>query len=177
MVTQRIKEKAGVKLSARVVLTLAGLSKALEAPERTVRVRKGAKYSRLLLDEAVALMKAKGIKVAVKATGVNKWSIWCHYKKLRGPTGRDGTRYTLASKRALVRLAQQLMSNGHTKVVRGWKGGQRVLPRWGHNDAFEEAGRQLGMNGKSILFQWTQGQFVLDTPSTPLHPPASPAPA
>lgn len=173
-VTRRIKLKAGVRLSTRVRATLAG-GQIDKAAADVGRCRnKSVKYSRLLIDEAVAIARTMGIPKAVKKTGVNKWTIIQQKKRMRGPTGREGNRYTLAQKRALVAMAQRLMGSGETRMRKC--GGKMVaFPKYGHRTAFIEAGRRLGMNGRAIEYQWVNGLFSLAEPSSPPRPPASPA--
>lgn len=175
-VTRRIKEKAGVKLSTRVIATLQGGEVHRAAGDAGRSLNKGAKYSRLIIEEALRLARTMGERAAAEKTGVNKWTIQERKKKLRGPTGRDGSRYTLAQKRALVEMAKGLMRSGEIKTRRA-RGGKMVQqPKWAHRPAFIEAGRRLGMNGRVIEYQWVNGLFSLtDVPSSPPRPPASAA--
>lgn len=111
------------------------------------------KYSRLLLDEAVALSKEVGEQKASEITGVKLWSLKGRKRELirlgkyHPPLGhsRGGSRYTLLQKQQCVRLAHAI----HDKEKRGSR------------PAFIEAGRRLGVNGRSIEWMWTQKMFSL----------------
>lgn len=170
-VTPRIKRLAGIRPTERVIATLAG-GHITKAKYEAGKVR-GAKYSRLLLDEAVELAKSVGYPTAAKMTGVNKNSIHMHARIQKGRAGlasrKDGSRYTLAQKQACVRLAQSLMASDETKDKKCRWGVQKVR-KWQHRPAFIEAGRRLGMNGRSIEWLWVSGQIPLDSPSSPQSP-------
>lgn len=166
-VTRRIKEKAGVRLSSRVVATIENGQMARAAQ---LLPSKNRKYPRLLVEEALEIAHAEGYKAATKATGVHREVIANLHRSKRGCTGKDGTRYTLAQKQACVRLAKELMQDPRTKTVNGWKGGKRVLPFWSHHGAFVEAGRRLGVNGVSIEGEWLRNMIDLNvTPPAPVE--------
>jgi hypothetical protein len=176
-ITKRVKKAAGVRVSSRVKATIEN-GRIDEALMRLTESR-NRKYSRLLVDEAVAVAKAQGMFMAVRLTGVHKETIAARKRQLRGCTGGDGTRYTLAQKQACVRLAKELMASPVTRVVNGYKGSRRIVPQWNHHTAFVEAGRRLGVNGHSIEYQWLNGMISLEAvaPSSPPRPPAYPGTA
>jgi hypothetical protein len=173
-VSDKIKEKAGVRKSSRVVATLGGeTAKAIEVVAHDGR-RKSVKYSRLILEEADKIAQEKGFRKAAKITGVNKHSLDLYQRRKRKAEGRtkvmqQGSRYTLAQKQACVRLAKQIMASKETvKHVCIMRGRERVFtrPKWGHRAAFVEAGRRMGMNGRSIEWMWIQGTIPLDQQSS-----------
>lgn len=182
-VTKKIKKAAGLRQSARVRATLAGGDIDRATKEASRAANKNVKYSLALLDEAVRLARAEGVKVAEKVTGVSQWSINMHAKeqsaRAGNPRWEQGFRYSLAQKQACVRLAQKLMANTETRPVRvpnprgGWRMG--VTKKWTHGAAFREAGRRLGLNGRTIEMMWLMGMIPLDQPSShrPEDPPAS----
>lgn len=174
-VTKRVKQKAGVRMGARVRATLENG----RVDEALVRLaRNGRKYSGLLIDEAVAVAKEKGAKEAERITGVHHETIAQRRKKLKGCTGYDGRRYTLAQKKACVKMALELVASGGTHIVRVSFGkGDRTVSVWSKKKAFKEAGRRLGVNGLSIMFQWENGMIDLNAvargrPSIPRRQPA-----
>lgn len=173
-VTPKIKKNAGLRQSDRVVATLMG--ETVPAAGRLVRdSNKSVKYPKLMLDEAVRIAAELGLKGAAKDTGIGAASINLRQRQLRRKQGvarvmAQGTRYTLAQKQACVRLAQELMGSGETvsrtgiarfnNKAKGRKYTFRRL-RWSHRTAFLEAGRRLGMNGRSIEWMWIQGTIPL----------------
>lgn len=181
-VTKKIKKAAGLRQSARVRATLAGgdVDRAIKEAHRSSN--KGVKYSLALLDEAVRIAAMEGVKVAEKVTGVNRWSIDLHAKEKRARAGQSkhadqGKRYTMAQKQACVRLAQKLMASSETITKPlGFKSFRRTgkFKKWHHGSAFREAGRRLGINGRSVELMWTLGMIPLDQPSSH-QPPAPPA--
>lgn len=104
------------------------------------------KYSRQMLDEAAELAAQIGVRRAAKRTGINAHSIERHIKntraKKRGPLKKDGDRYTNAQKQACVECAHDLVRKGKAR---------------GFRPAFIECGRRLGINGRSIEYQWSVG--------------------
>lgn len=168
-VTPKLKRQAGLRPSARVVATLMG--ETIDAATDVAREsRKNVKYSRLMLDEAVRIAERDGMKKAEEVTGISIPSIDLRKRQIRRKKGLPkratvGTRYTLAQKQACVKLAQQLMASKAT-VTRtvSMMGIARPFKRlrWGHRAAFMEAGRRLGLNGRSIEWMWIQGMIPLD---------------
>lgn len=113
-------------------------------------VSKNVKYSRLLLDEASRLADEVGLTQAAKATKVNVNTLRAHRKLLVREGKRKGgapgkSRYTLGQKRKCVLLAQAIADK----------------KQCGLGPAFVEAGQKLGVNGRSIAFQWRQRHFQL----------------
>lgn len=172
-VTPAIKKKAGVRKTQRVVATLMG--ETVAAAGRLVRDGNGGvKYPVLMLDEAVRIAEREGLKKAVKVTGIPRASIDLRRRQLRRKQGKTrvlakGSRYTLAQKQACVRLAKELMASDEivkTPVACALptcKGMPYVVKRykWPHRKAFIEAGRRLGMNGRSIEWMYIQGTIPL----------------
>jgi hypothetical protein len=172
-VTPAIKKKAGVRKSQRVVATLMG--ETVAAAGRLVRDgNRGVKYPVLMLDEAVSIAEREGLKKAVKVTGIKEHSIDLRSRQLRRKQGKTkvravGSRYTLAQKQACVRLAKELMASNEIKersrlsTLPHCKGMPYVHRRykWSHRSAFIEAGRRLGMNGRSIEWMYVQGTIPL----------------
>lgn len=172
-VTPKIKKNAGLRKSDRVIATLMG--ETVPAAGRLVRdSNKNVKYPKLMLDEAVRIAATHGLKEAAKDTGIRAASINLRQRQLRRKQGlakvRDkGSRYTLAQKQACVRLAQELMrSNDVVSRTRPCalphsKGKPTTyrFRKWNHRSAFVEAGRRLGMNGRSIEWMWVQGTIPL----------------
>lgn len=172
-VTPKLKKQAGLRKSARVVATLMG--ETIEAARDIVRENGNIKYTRLMLDEAARIARKDGMAEAIKATGIKRASIDLRMRQLRraGKLGRKrkdgirhtGSRYTLPQKQACVRLAQELMGSRQTVTKSAKIGGRMCVvtrPRWSHRKAFIEAGRRLGMNGRSVEWMWLQGTIPLD---------------
>ena len=167
-VTPAIKKKAGVRKSQRVVATLMG--ETVAAAGRLVRDGKGnVKYPVLMLDEAVRIAEKEGLKRAAKETGIKEHSIDLRNRQLRRKQGKSrvmaqGSRYTLAQKQACVRLAKELMASNEiiqksAKCYHYTYTHKRY--KWSHRRAFIEAGRRLGMNGRSIEWMYVQGTIPL----------------
>lgn len=171
-VNRPLKAKAGIPPPRMGSAPIKSPDAAMVAMKRSQR--KGVLYSRLLLDEAVALAKQKGMKEAARLTGVGYWSINQRQDELRGPNPKEkGNRYTLAQKRECVALAMRLMASPETvKHVSNICGRQvtRVAPKWAQRPAFVEAGKRLGMNGRSIEFMWKRGMLEPSNPQ-PASPP------
>lgn len=112
-------------------------------------------YSDLILDEAVALKRVTNLANAEKVTGVKRWSIIAHERKLKFlengaiATKQPGyAKYTDEQKKSCVILAIKLLATGnYTKA-----------------QAFKEAGRRTGTNGASVQYLWYQGR-IKDVPS------------
>jgi hypothetical protein len=109
------------------------------------------RYSRLILDEAVNLSKTVGMVEAAKVTGVKYWSIVGHKRTLKrqgkytpGAQGNHKSRYTMQQKKRCVALANQIRDESHCATRK----------------AFIEAGRRLGINGRSIEWQHSQGSIT-----------------
>lgn len=167
-VTPKLKKQAGLRKSARVVATLMG--ETIEAARDIAMKNGNTKYTRLMLDEAARIARKDGMAEAIKATGIGKESIILRVKQLRRKEGiarvrPTGNRYMLSQKQTCVRMAQELMGSGQT-VQRAVtiRGKTRVITRtrWTHRKAFVEAGRRLGMNGRSVEWMWLQGTIPLD---------------
>lgn len=167
-VTPAIKKKAGIRKSQRVVATLMG--ETVAAAGRIVRDGVGSrKHPILMLDEAASIAEREGIKKAARVTGINEHSIDLRCRQLRRKRGkakvRDaGVRYTLAQKQACVRLAKELMASNEIvqKTERCYNRPYiRKRYKWSHGSAFIEAGRRLGMNGRSIEWMYIQGTIPL----------------
>jgi hypothetical protein len=181
-VTKKIKKAAGLRMSTRVRATLAGGDVDQATKEAARSSNKNVKYSIALLDEAVRIAAMEGSKTAAKVTGVNKWSIDLHMKEKRARSGQSkhadqGHRYTMAQKRACVKLAQKLMAGTETVTKRlGFKRLKVMgtFKKYNHGSAFREAGRRLGINGRSVEMMWNLGMIPMDSPSSP-QPPAPPA--
>jgi hypothetical protein len=146
-VNRKVKEKVGVL----------GLRLDTDEEGRLIgRARnRGVRYSRLLLDEAVAISEQEGMNEAAKKTGVKYWSIMQRRREMR----REGklatppkrriykTKYTPLQKQQCVAMAEDLVKGG-----------------WATHPAFKEAGRRLGVNGNSIHWMWTQGMIKPSSP-------------
>jgi hypothetical protein len=171
-ITARHKKKAGIARKVKIrrsILSAEGHAEALNDVGRLV-ANKHIKYSKFLLDEAVELQKLRGFKYAVKKTGVKYWSIMGHKRRIGRANGKVtsdnhwNSRYTMAQKKACVKLALSLMQSGETKqtTILYPSTGRKLVrtePKWPITKAFIEAGRRLGMNGNSIHFQWTEGSI------------------
>jgi hypothetical protein len=181
-VTKKIKKAAGLRMSTRVRATLAGGDVDQATKEAARSSNKNVKYSMALLDEAVRIAAMEGVKVAEKVTGVGRWSIELRAKEKRARSGQSkhadqGHRYTMAQKRACVKLAQKLMAGTETVTKRlGFKRLKVMgtFKKYNHGSAFREAGRRLGINGRSVEMMWNLGMIPMDSPSSP-QPPAPPA--
>lgn len=113
------------------------------------RNRKELKYPRVLLDEAVALKRVTSTSHAVEKTGVPRWHILEHERRLElekhktmgaVPVSKH-LKYTVAQKKTCILLALQLMATGH----------------YSRRQAFKQAGERSGVNGLSIEYQWYRG--------------------
>jgi hypothetical protein len=166
-VTPKLKKKAGVKQSARVIATLNNVTRIVADD---VVKPPPPKYPRLMLEEANRIVDRDGMKAAVKATGINAHSIVWYRRGVIQRRGEykpseKGRRYTMEQKRACVRLAQKLMASGEIKVRHGKCYGKPAVyrsPKWSHAAAFREAGRRLGMNGRSVEWCWIHGMIPFD---------------
>jgi len=134
------------------------------SPEQRLRMvgapityRRRKKRSQELLDKIMAMVPEKGVDDTAKQFGVPNWVIWDEMNHVRERLGivkrqRNGTKYTMEQKIACVKLAFTLVAAGtHNRAP-----------------AFAEAGRRLGINGVSVLFQYGSGR-ITDFP--PPHQP------
>lgn len=108
-------------------------------------------YSTLILDEAVNLAKETSLSHAEEVTGVNRETIKQHGRaqliagnkveeaRRRRQAKPRGMKYTIEQKIAVVEKAMQF---------RKYQAQRK---------AFEEAGRRLGVNGRSVEMQWRRG--------------------
>lgn len=143
-VTEAYRKKA--KLTRAQKLLVVSEAERRELLATVCRKRGTRKYSRQMLDEAAGLAAQIGVRKAAKKTGINAHSIHRHIKNLRakerGPSRKDGDRYTYAQKKACVECAHDLV---------------RTRKAAGMRPAFIECGRRLGINGRSIEYQWSVG--------------------
>lgn len=171
-ITDRHLRKAGFARKVRLERRLMSPEERKTLLTQAAREARGnTKYTRLMLDEAVELSKVRGMKYAVKKTGIKHWSILGHKRRLAregkytpAPRRSHNNRYTMEQKRKCVELALALMRNGETvqkKILFPSRGKTIVMtrPKWTQRPAFVEAGRRLGMNGRSIEWQWTEGSI------------------
>lgn len=92
-------------------------------------------------------------------------------KKTPLPPRNWKRRYTVAQKQACVALAMELVADParrerpHTVPALRKRGINISHPKWNIPTAFIEAGRRLGMNGRSIMFMWKEQ--MIPPPSTP----------
>lgn len=167
-VAPKIRQAVGARKRDRVLATLDGATK--DAINTLAKPRR--KHSDLLLDEGLALAKKDGFVSASKRLGINYHTLISHNRKRRLEQGKRrlrarGFRYTLDQKLACVRLALELMASPKTKEVSVGGKYRRTVPLWAVIPAFNEAGRRLGINGKSVYFMWIQGDFrATQQPST-----------
>lgn len=108
------------------------------------------KYSVGLLEEAFKLSIKVGMSDASRQTGVNVNSL-SHYAQIRRkeaghvPAKLHGRKITDAQKRDCLKLMKRLHDRGFSK---------------GKRKCWIEAGRLLGVNGRSIEFQFVRGLWT-----------------
>ncbi len=159
-ITPKIRGAACARKRDRILATLeGGTARALH--NLVVRRRK---YSNLLLDEGLELAKKIGLKKAAQKLEIHYETLVSHNRIRRLELGIrklkiKGTRYTLAQKLVCVNLALELMASKETKEMIAWGKRKYTTPKWTPYTAFIEAGRRLGMNGRSIHLMWNQGDF------------------
>lgn len=141
-VSKRFLKKAGLMRAQKLALDLTPEER--EAVLATVIKDRKRKYSILMLDEAVGIMRQRGMKAAVRITGIHQSSIEHHMKTLLGPRTRDGNKYTHAIKKRCIDMAMQMLRE---KKARG------AIP------AFKAAGVALGINGYSVWHAWQRGHI------------------
>lgn len=171
-VTRRIKRAAGVSPEV-------DFGKYIHGSEANLHKHAHKKYDPLMLDQADRLAHLVGLRAAAKAMNISYGSLqqWRYLKQISARGGNPSTRkssqrYTLAQKQACVRIALGLMrrddSVEHHYNETATKGERTITrKRWNIQTAFKEAGRQLGVNGMSIQFQYQAGMIPLPQQSTP----------
>lgn len=151
-VSQRFRKRSGIGSASLLKRKMSDSERAaiLEA----INKREGRyfrKYSRLLLNEAVALSMTIGIKDAAKATGVKYWSVRSHRKYLMRK-GKIARRYTNEKYLQCAELATKIEGTPGPVLENG------LLVNWSQQAAFIEAGKQMGLNGQTVLKFWYQGE-------------------
>lgn len=109
------------------------------------------KYTATQLKDAAELARQIGIRKASEASGVKYWSVvgqlrldaiaGVYKPKHSGCRGK----YTPEQKRACVTMAQQIATDGVTTMA----------------EAFAKAGQRLGVNGRTVAQQYSQGMIKL----------------
>jgi len=107
-------------------------------------------YSVGLLEEAYKLSKEVGLGEAARVTEVNANSL-SHYTQIRRreeghkPKKIGGRRITDAQKKDCLKIMQMLHQRGFSK---------------GRRKCWIEAGKRIGVNGRSVEFQYVRGLWT-----------------
>ncbi len=168
-VSSRLKQKAGIGRTDLIREKLDPKERARIMGDLVKDQKPNRKHSTLIVDEAVRLSKEMSIPKAAKITGVSNAAILARRKELRASGELKKHLYTMDQKRECVALAHKLMADpGIIEEVKDRGPGRGMIKRrkWNQKTAFVEAGRQLGMNGISVLSLWAKG-MITDQPSTP----------
>lgn len=148
-VSARLKKKAGVT-GKYVRRTLTAEEKA-EALGGHVTRRTRAKYTKLMLDEALRIAKEVGTREASKLTKIKFWSIVQHKRRLTKQglykpkkLNRVYTkRYSDPERRMFMSIVYDCMKRGLSKTK-----------------AFEAAGKRTGFNAQSLYHQHHEGDLT-----------------
>lgn len=179
MVTPKVKLGAGVAKLCRMSSTLSSVDR-YRAMESSGFI---GRHSVLIVDEAVSLATDMGARKASAITGVPVPTIVNRMREKGVECGGvlfGQIRADIGKLRECVRVAKELMASEEMKevvVTRKGKKATHKIRRWSHGTAFVEAGKRVGISGKTAERLWLQGRFSLTSNQEVEQRPASPSKA